>query len=48
MCVKDNEKFKTEFSEIISNAVEKVNKDYNLRRSLGCETQYGKRYSEIH
>lgn len=48
LCLKDSDKVKTEFKQIILSAVEKVNKDYNLRRPLGCETQYGKRYSEIH
>ncbi len=48
LCLRDIEKIKEEFKLIISEAVEKVNKDLGLRRSLGCETQYGKRYSEIH
>lgn len=48
LCVKDSEKFKTEFAEIIKEAVDKVNVEYKLRRKLGCEVQAGKRYSEIH
>lgn len=48
LCVKDSEKFKQEFTEIIKEAVDKVNTDYKLRRKLGCEVQAGKRYSEIH
>lgn len=48
LCVKDSEKFKTEFAEIIKKAVDKVNVEYKLRRKLGCEVQAGKRYSEIH
>lgn len=48
LCVKDSEKFKAEFAEIIKEAVDKVNADYKLRRKLGCEVQTGKRYSQIH
>ena len=48
LCVKDSEKFKPEFAEIIKEAVDKVNTDYKLRRKLGCDVQTGKRYSEIH
>lgn len=48
MCIKDDEKFKKEFTEIIKGAVDKVNREYKLRRALGCETQTGQRYSEIH
>lgn len=48
LCVKDSDKFKAEFTKIIKEAVEKVNETYKLRRLLGCETQSGKRYSEIH
>lgn len=48
LCVRDNEKFITEFTEIIKSSVDKVNETYKIRRALGCETQVGKRYSEIH
>lgn len=48
LCVKDSDKFKAEFTKIIKEAVDKVNETYKLRRLLGCETQSGKRYSEIH
>jgi DNA polymerase I-like protein with 3'-5' exonuclease and polymerase domains len=48
LCVKDSEKFKIEFAEIIKEAVDKVNVEYKLRRKLGCEVQAGQRYSEIH
>jgi len=36
------------FKQIIQDAIEKVNSDFKLRRKLGCETQVGYRYSEIH
>lgn len=48
LCVKDSDEFKAEFTKIIKEAVDKVNETYKLRRLLGCETQSGKRYSEIH
>lgn len=46
--VRDKEKFVEQFKEIIQAAIEKVNSDFKLRRKLGCETQVGYRYSEIH
>lgn len=48
LCVRDTQKFREEFSSLIKGAVEKVNTDFKLRRALGCETQSGKRYSDIH
>lgn len=48
LCLRDNEKIKEAFKLIIREAVEKVNVTLKLRRALGCETQYGKRYSDIH
>lgn len=46
--IKDLAKYKEEFREIITKAVDLVNTKYKLRRKLGCETQFGYRYSEIH
>lgn len=46
--IKDSQKFIQEFKEIIQVSIEKVNDDFKLRRRLGCETQTGFRYSEIH
>lgn len=48
ICMGDSEANRLSIAEIIKSSVEKVNKDYNLRRELGCETQFGKRYSDIH
>lgn len=48
LVIKDLPKYRKEFSEIIRESIEDVNKTYKLRRSLGCETQFGKRYSQIH
>lgn len=48
LVIKDLQRYRDEFSEIISSSIEAVNKKYKLRRSLGCETQFGYRYSEIH
>ncbi|MNR02811.1 hypothetical protein D3C85_1186780 [compost metagenome] len=48
LVIKDLPKYREEFAEIISNAIDVVNQRYKLRRKLGCETQYGQRYSEIH
>lgn len=46
--IRDKEKFVEEFKGIIQLAIEKVNEDFKLRRKLGCETQVGYRYSDIH
>jgi len=46
--IRDKEKFVEEFKEIIQLSIEKVNEDFRLRRKLGCETQVGYRYSDIH
>lgn len=46
--IKDLQKVREDFEVMIKDAVEKVNKDFMLRRSLGCDTQFGQRYSEIH
>ena len=46
--IRDKEKFVEEFKEVIQLAIEKVNEDFRLRRKLGCETQVGYRYSDIH
>lgn len=46
--VRDKEKFIEEFKEIIQLSIDKVNEDFKLRRKLGCETQVGYRYSDIH
>ena len=46
--IRDKEKFVEEFKEIIQLSIEKVNEDFKLRRKLGCETQVGYRYSDIH
>lgn len=48
LVIRDKQKFKDEFAQIIQWAIEQVNVKYKLRRKLGCETQFGYRYSEIH
>lgn len=48
LVIKDLQKYKDEFSVIIKDALNIVNDTYKLRRKLGCETQFGQRYSEIH
>lgn len=48
LVIKDLQKYKDEFAEIITWAIEQVNVKYKLRRKLGCDTQFGQRYSDIH
>lgn len=46
--IKDLQKYKDEFYSIIQESIKAVNTKYKLRRSLGCDTQFGYRYSDIH
>lgn len=46
--VRDSEKAIDSVCEVIKASIEKVNTTYLLRRKLGCDTQVGYRYSEIH
>ena len=48
LTVKDNPKVIEAVTEIVKTSIDKVNKEFRLRRLLGCESQVGKRYSEIH
>lgn len=48
LVIKDLPKYREEFKEIIQGSIELVNSKYKLRRKLGCETQFGQRYSQIH
>ena len=48
LVIKDLPKYREEFAGIIQEAIEDVNIEFKLRRKLGCETQFGQRYSEIH
>lgn len=48
LVIKDLQKYRDEFKEIIGKAIDIVNEKYKLRRKLGCETQFGYRYSQIH
>jgi hypothetical protein len=48
LVIKDIQQYREEFSTIIQEAIEGVNETYNLRRKLGCSTQFGYRYSSIH
>lgn len=45
---KDSPKAREVMEKITLDAIEQVNDTYLLRRKLGCDIQFGKRYSEIH
>lgn len=45
---KDTPVLRETFKEMISGAIDVINDRYKLRRLLGCETQFGDRYSDIH
>lgn len=46
--IRDTENSKQAFAQLIQDSIEKVNRTFMLRRDLGCETQFGYRYSDIH
>jgi hypothetical protein len=48
ICMGDSPANREAISEIIQEAIQKVNRDYGLRRQLGCKTQFGDRYADIH
>lgn len=48
ICMGDSPANREAMSQIIQDAIQKVNVDYGLRRMLGCKTQYGQRYADIH
>ncbi len=45
---RDTEKNRQAMENIVKKSIEQVNETYLLRRPLGCEVQFGKRYSDIH
>lgn len=48
LVLRDNEKFKGEMEGIVNTAINKVSEQFKVRRKLGCEVQFGQRYSDIH
>lgn len=46
--IKDLQKYRDEFYGIIQESIKSINTKYKLRRDLGCDTQFGHRYSDIH
>lgn len=48
LCIRDTKESREEFDGIVRSSIDKVNTKFKLRRMLGCDTQFGKRYSEIH
>lgn len=48
ICMGDSPANREAISLIIQEAIQKVNKDFGLRRQLGCKTQFGDRYADIH
>jgi len=48
LCFKDLGKNRDIISKLITDAIDFVSDKYMLRRRLGCDVQFGKRYSEIH
>ena len=48
ICMGDSPANREALSQIIQDAIQKVNSDFGLRRQLGCKTQFGGRYADIH
>lgn len=46
--LRDKESTRSMLEKITQEALEKVNKEFYLRRAMGCDVQFGKRYSDIH
>lgn len=47
-CFKDTEANREMMKKITEDAIQELNVRYNLRRNLGCDVQFGAKYSEIH
>lgn len=48
ICFKDSPKAREVMYGIVNDSINKVNTDFLLRRDLGCDIQFGRKYSEIH
>ena len=48
ICFKDSPRARQMVTDLVLGSIEKVNEEYLLRRNLGADVQYGKRYSQIH
>jgi hypothetical protein len=48
ICYKDSPRGREVVTKIINDAIDWVSAKFMLRRSLGCDVQHGKRYSDIH
>lgn len=46
--IRNLKKTRDNVEKIVKESLEKVNEDLNLRRSMGCDVQFGQRYSDIH
>ena len=45
---RDTEKGRNTMKGMVEWAIQEVNETYFLRRDLGCDVKFGKRYSDIH
>lgn len=48
ICFKDSDKGRKFMEKLVTDAIDYVTDKYKLRRSLGCDVQFGKKYSQIH
>ena len=48
LCFKDLQNNRDIMTKLVNDAIDWVTSEYMLRRKLGCDIQYGKRYSDIH
>lgn len=48
LCFKDLQSNREMMTKIVNEAIDWVTDEYMLRRKLGCDIQFGKRYSDIH
>lgn len=47
-CFTDSSLNRKAMEDITNNAIKEINEEYFLRRELGCDVQFGQRYSDIH
>lgn len=47
-CFRDTQENKEAMEEITKTAIKQVSQEYYLRRELGCDVQFGYKYSDIH
>lgn len=48
ICFKDSKRGRDIMTKLVSDAIDWVTQEFMLRRKLGCDIAYGRKYSQIH